>query len=111
MSKSTKATLLSALVFPGVGQLSIGHKRRGWVIIIISSVFLYLIMSKVMQQAYNLVEKIQASGAMLDMESISKQTSDLVGFSDNTYLNTLLVFFLIAWGLSIIDAYFLGKKV
>ena len=107
MNKSVKAALLSGLVFPGVGQLSIGYKKRGWLIIF---VFLYLIMTKIMQQAASIVEKMQTSGVALDIESISNKTSELVGFSDNSYLNTLLVLFVLGWLISVIDAYFLGTK-
>lgn len=107
MNKSVKAALLSGLVFPGVGQLSIGYKKRGWLIIF---VFLYLIMTKIMQQAASIVEKMQTSGVALDIESISNKTSELVGFSDNSYLNTLLVLFVLGWLISVIDAYFPGTK-
>lgn len=110
MNKSVKAALLSGLVFPGVGQLSIGYKKRGWLIIFVIGVCLFLIMSKIMQQAASIVEKMQASGVTLDIESISNKTSGLVGFSDNSSLNTLLVLLILGWVSSVIDAYFLGKK-
>ena len=110
MNKSVKAALLSGLVFPGVGQLSIGYKKRGWFIIFVIYVFLYLIMTKIMQQAASIVEKMQTSGVALDIESISNKTSELVGFSDNSYLNTLLVLFVLGWLISVIDAYFPGTK-
>ncbi|MCK5386730.1 MAG: hypothetical protein KAJ39_06070 [Gammaproteobacteria bacterium] len=110
MNKSVKAALLSGLVFPGVGQLSIGYKKRGWLIIFVIYVFLYLIMTKIMQQAASIVEKMQTSGVALDIESISNKTSELVGFSDNSYLNTLLVLFVLGWLISVIDAYFPGTK-
>ena len=110
MNKSVKAAHLSGLVFPGVGQLSIGYKKRGWLIIFVIYVFLYLIMTKIMQQAASIVEKMQTSGVALDIESISNKTSELVGFSDNSYLNTLLVLFVLGWLISVIDAYFPGTK-
>lgn len=110
MNKSVKAALLSGLVFPGAGQLSTGYKKRGWLIVFVICVFLYLIMTKIMQQAASIVEKMQESGVALDIESISSKTSELVGFSDNLYLNTLLVLFVLGWLISVIDAYFPGTK-
>jgi hypothetical protein len=110
MNKSVKAALLSGLVFPGVGQISIGYKKRGWFIIFVIGGFLFLIMSKIMQQATSIVEKMQASGVALDIESISNKTSGLVGFSENSSLNILLVFLILGWLISVIDAYFLGTK-
>ena len=105
-----KAALLSALVFPGVGQISIGHKKRGWFIILLNSIFLYMIISEIIKQASSLVEKMQKSGVALDYESISNKTSGLVSFSDNYSLNILLMLLIFGWIVSVIDAYILGKK-
>lgn len=110
MNKSVKAALLSGLIFPGVGQLSIGYKKRGWLIIFVICVFLYLIISEIIQQAASIVEKMQVSGVALDIESISNKTSELVGFSDDSSLNILLVLLILGWIVSVIDAYFLGTK-
>ena len=110
MNKPMKAALLSALIFPGVGQISIGHKKRGWFIIFMSSILLYTMISEIMKQALSLVEKMQKSGVVLDYESISNKTSDLVSFSDNSSLNILLMLLIFGWIVSVIDAYILGKK-
>lgn len=110
MNKSVKAALLSGLVFPGVGQLSIGYKKRGWLMIFVICIILYLIISEIIQQAASIIEKMQASGVALDIESISNKTSGLVGFSENSSLNILLVLLILGWIVSVIDAYFIGTK-
>lgn len=110
MNKSIKAALISGLIFPGIGQVSIGHKKRGWVIILVNSIFLYMIINEIIQQASSLVEKIQKSGVPLDYEAISNKTSEFVSFSDNSSLNTLLMLLIFSWLASVIDAYLLGKK-
>ena len=110
MNKPMKCALLSALIFPGVGQISIGHKKRGWFIIFVSGILLYMMISEIIRQASSLVEKMQKSGVALDYEFISNKTSELVSFSDNSSLNTLLVLLIISWIASVIDAYILGEK-
>lgn len=110
ISKSSKAALLSALIFPGVGHISIGYKKRGWLIIATNCVLLYLMISELIEQATKVVERMNESGIKVDAEAISKATSDLVGFSDHLFLNSLLVIFILAWLFSIIDAYRLGKN-
>lgn len=110
MNQSIKSALLSALIFPGVGQISAGFKKRGWIIILANCVFLYLIMSEIIQQVYNTIDRMKKSGMVMDIENISNSTSAQVGFSDNTYLNSLLVILIISWFCSIIDAYWLGNK-
>jgi len=110
MNKSLKAALLSGLVFPGVGQISLGYKKRGWLIIAANAIFLYLIISEVMRQAYGVIAEMQKSGSVLDIEAISNTTSGLVGFSDNSSLNTLLLLLIAVWIFSVFDAYRLGKN-
>ena len=110
MNKSMKGALLSALVFPGVGQISIGHKKRGWFIIFVNCIFLYMIISEIIEQASSLVEKMQKNGVALDYESISNKTSELVSFSDNSSLNILLMLLIFSWIASVVDAYILAKQ-
>ena len=110
MNKSIKGALLSALILPGVGQISLGYKNRGWLIIGINIVFLYLIISEIMQKAYSIIDEMQKSGAAMDIETISNKTAGLSGFSDNAFLNIVLMLFIIGWVISIIDAYRLGKN-
>lgn len=110
MKQSVKAALLSGLIFPGVGQISIGRKKRGWFFILGSCILFYLIISTIIEQATSIVEKMQKDDVALDMESITKQTSELVAFTDNTFLNTLLILLILSWFISILDAYLIGKK-
>jgi TM2 domain-containing membrane protein YozV len=108
MNPSVKAALLSALIFPGVGQISLGRKKRGWFIISVNVVIIYFIISEVMQKAYAIAAEIQKNGGVIDIESISNTTSGMVGFSDNTSLNILLTLIIVGWVISVIDAYRLG---
>ena len=70
----------------------------------------YLIISEVMKIAYTVIEDMQKKGTTMDVENISNITSGLVGFSDNMFLNILLIVLLVTWVLSIFDAYRLDKK-
>jgi len=110
MNQSVKAALLSGLIFPGVGQLSLGYKKRGWLFIGASLVFLYFIISEIIQEAYSVIAEMQKNGAVIDVEKISNATSGMVSFSNNAFLNVLLLLLIAGWVISIIDAYRLGKK-
>lgn len=110
MQQSTKAALLSGLIFPGIGQITTGRKTRGWLFVSFTVVILYLVISELILKAYSVIETRQKKGIAIDAESVSKATSDLIGFSDNLYLNTLLIIFIITWFYSVVDAYYLPKK-
>jgi len=104
MKKSIKAALLSALIFPGVGQLATGKKTKGWGFIVSTLIIVYLMISEIIKKAKQVINDMQESGVAINTESVSQATSQMNGFSDNTYLNMLLVTFIIIWLLSIIDA-------
>ena len=108
MNHSVKAALLSALVFPGVGQIVNGYKR-GWAFVIAVSVLLVLIISKLVQQALMVLEEMQKQGTPVDVNEISKLSSELVSFSDNVFLNSALILLILVWLVSVIDAYRTGK--
>ena len=110
MKRPLKAFLLSALIFPGVGQVSMGYKKRGWLIIIANAVLLYLVFNEILQKTFQVVEEMQQTGQALNTEIIIKTANEMVGFSGNVYLNTLLLVFIISWLFSIIDAYRCGVK-
>lgn len=110
MNKSVKAALFSAFIFPGLGQILIGHEKRGWIILGVNSVFLCLIIYKIVQQVNFVIFEIQRTGKLIDFETILNMTSTITSYSDNTFLNTMLVLFLVGWVASIIDAYILGNK-
>jgi TM2 domain-containing membrane protein YozV len=110
MNQSVKAALLSAFVFPGLGQIVNGYKKRGWSFIAVISVLLVLIISKLVQQALMVLDEIQQRGTVVDINEISKISSEVVSFSDNIFLNSAFILLILTWLVSIIDAYRLGKK-
>jgi hypothetical protein len=109
MRQSTKAALLSGLIFPGVGQISTARKKRGWIFVALTIFNTYLILHEVITKAFEVVETMQKSGVEIDVESISNATSGLSSFSDNIYLNTLLITLIVIWLYSVFDAYFIDK--
>lgn len=111
MNSSVKAALLSALIFPGLGQIVVGYKKRGWLIVAFVAVLLYLMISEVMKIAYTIIEEMQKNGTPVNAEEISKITSEMVSFSDNMFLNISLIILIVTWFASIIDAYWAGKKI
>ena len=110
MKPSVKAALLSALIFPGVGQISLGYKKRGWLIIGFIAALFFFIINAIMKIAQEVINEMQKNGTAMDVETISKTTSDLVGYSDNMFLNMLLILLIVTWVVSIFDAYRLGSK-
>ena len=76
-----KAALLSAFVFPGVGHLYLKKYIHGVILIGVSLVGSYYVISKTVERALKIVEKIQSGAVQLDVtavtELVSKQSTGL----------------------------------
>jgi TM2 domain-containing membrane protein YozV len=110
MKASYKAALLSAFVFPGVGQLYLKKLWRGLAIVLTSCAGLgYLIWSatvSAMSRIDDIVVNMQ--GNMKDLQ----QLSDLVGSKGSTAdpaQDAVFYFVVCIWIFAIVDAYRIGR--
>jgi hypothetical protein len=103
MEKSTKAALLSVLVFPGTGHFYLKKYIAGVVLFSVSAASLYFIVSKVVERAMQIVEKIQSGTVEPDVAAIMQAVSSQ---TDNAYLLEIAsAIFIICWVIGIIDSY------
>ena len=109
MTHSLKAVLLSGLVFPGLGQLLLGHRMRAAVFMLAVSIGLTLIVHTAMQQAYAVLDHIQATGGALDIAAISNAATQASSNSDNSVVQWATIALLFIWVASMVDAYFVGR--
>ena len=110
MKNALKATLLSGLVFPGLGHLAMGKTGRGIAIIIATLAGLVGFVAKASQMAMAVVAKIQAEGGALDAETVSMAAARSVDASSSLSLQLFLMVILGCWLYGVIDAFFLGRR-
>ncbi len=111
MQKSIKAALLSAFVYPGLGHLSLNHKRRGAIIIVLVTACLVVLISEAVNQAQAVVAQIQTQGNAIDISTITAAANQAAASADSTLSNISFYSIVILWGYSIVDAFLLGKKL
>lgn len=109
MNKAVKGALLSGLIFPGLGQLWQKHYLRGCLLIVGVLASLSLIVMKVVQQAYAILEKAEAEGAV-DMVAILNAASRASATPDDAKTTAALSVLLFCWVVGIVDAYVAGRK-
>ena len=109
MNKSTKAALLSALVFPGVGHMYLKKYLFGTVLAGVSSVGIYSIISKTVENALQIVEKIQSGSVQPDVAAIAALVSEQPIGAEADLLNTAMTVFIICWLIGIVDSYRVGR--
>ncbi|MEA1971059.1 MAG: hypothetical protein U9N37_05500 [Thermodesulfobacteriota bacterium] len=110
MKISTKAALLSGLIFPGTGQIHLKRFLRGITIMVLTFSGIGVIAWMATIRALAVLEQIQNQLNQVDMTTISNVA--LASSADHTsiYYKPTLLFILCCWLFSIIDAYRIGKK-
>ncbi len=108
MKKSTKAALLSAFVFPGIGHIYLKKYITGVVLTGAAFAALYYLTSKTVETAFQITEKIQSGDVQLDVESITELVSKQSTGADDQQLSVATVAFIICWLIGIIDSYRVG---
>jgi len=110
MRKSTKAVLLSALVLPGLGQISLKRYKLAAVLIIGSAVMLFKMISIATQQAFNVVNNMTAQGLAPGLGDISTATAQATALAEQSGYSFYFWVLVLCWVVGIVDAGVNGKE-
>jgi TM2 domain-containing membrane protein YozV len=110
MKKSTKAALLSALVFPGAGHIYLKKYTPGAALIGVSCAGLYYLISSAVEQVSQILAQIQSSAVPPDIATITDLVTKSSSSSQGQLMSNISVIITICWIGGIIDAYRLGVK-
>lgn len=110
MNSATKAALFNALLFPGWGHFYLKKYKRGMMFILPVAVGMLSICWAAVQVALNILKATPFQKGTADMPAIIKLSIDSTKAIDLNYFSLILLFMLLLWIFSIIDAYQLGKK-
>jgi len=108
VKKSTKAALLSALVFPGAGHLFLKKYTTGVVLAGASFASIYYLTSKTVEKALQIAEKIQSGDVPLDVEAITELVSKQSTGAEAQLLNIATATIIVCWLIGVIDSYRAG---
>ena len=109
MRKTIKAVLFSVLIFPGAGHFSLQRYQRGLIFFVPAMLCVWLLVSKVMDRAYTIVDQIEHGQVPLDPAAISSLVSAAPADADLFMLNAAIWIFVACWIISTIDSFRLGK--
>ena len=110
MTNAIKGVLLSALVFPGLGQIALKRYQRGVVLMLATVAGLVVIVVKATREAWRILEAIEAGGGVIDQDAMSRAIAQSTAWSDNLVFNVLLFAITICWIYAAVDAYRIGKQ-
>lgn len=110
MKNSLKGVLLSGLIFPGLGQIALKRYPRGIALILVVLAALALMIVTAVQEAYAILENIEAGGGTPDTETIRQAAEQAAAASDSMVIPAMALLILICWVIGIIDAYRIGRQ-
>jgi hypothetical protein len=108
VKRATKAVLLSALVFPGLGHLYLKRWAVGVVLLAVAGYAAYAIGSVTMTIATDVVQKIESGGLTPDVPTITNLVNQqMAGKERSTDMAELA--FAACWLMGIIGSYIHGR--
>lgn len=110
MQRSTKAALLSGLVFPGIGHVFLKQYARAFILVVVSVVAVSEILSIAIHRALTIVDSITSGQVPMDIGAISALVTNSVSTADDAIANISLIILSICWLIGIIDSYRIGAS-
>jgi hypothetical protein len=107
--QSNLALLLSAFAFPGAGQIYLKKYITGILLAGTALLALYFIISKVLERAQQIADKILLGEVPLDISVITELVTSQSMTAGDEHLNYAWAALFIAWLVGIADTYRLGR--
>ena len=104
MNRRTIALLLNAFLLPGLGQLYLGRKVVGIVILLVANLFLLLGLFLLLKGAAPLIAAQMATGK-IDPAEVLAAIDSVAGYG-----RALLFAFVLLWGYALVDLLKNGPK-
>jgi len=108
MKKSTKAALLSGLIFPGLGHISLKKYLRGFALAVLSLAALSVVVTSAYQHAMLVVDEVVSGHVSMEAGAIARAVSDSASAADGAVENAAVFVLIACWLAGIIDSYRLG---
>ncbi len=108
MTRSTKAALLSGLVFPGIGHMVLKQYLRGSALIISALIASSVIVTVVIQRALTIVDRINSGDIPVEAGAIAEIISNSTNGAGSLIENISVIVLVACWLIGIIDSYRLG---
>ena len=108
MKRSSKAALLSGLIFPGIGHIILKQYLRGSVLMFSALAAFSIVVTRVFQRALAIVDRVNTGEIPVDTGAIAEMVSNSTSGADGFIENIAVVVLVTCWLIGIIDSYRLG---
>lgn len=109
MNYCLKATLLSALIFPGLGQMLLKYYRTGISLAVVAFICIVTVVSQAVSKTMRIAEQLQQQGKTLDATQIAETARQLSQQYDSSLINLAMAGLVLCWLIGVIHAYIAGR--
>lgn len=109
MKLSSKVALQSALIFPGIGHITLKYYARAFFFIIVSGISLYFLLESMFSALWPILETIQQGRVSLP-NAIKILLQKIIELRQMPSLMVAQLVAIACWFASTLDAYNIGKK-
>ena len=108
MKRSSKAALLSGLIFPGIGHFFLREYLRGSALVVLSLAALSVVVTSAYQHALLVVDQIVSGDVSMEAGAIAQAVSNSTTATDSLIENAAVIVLVACWLAGILDSYRLG---
>ena len=108
MKRSTKAVLISGLVFPGLGHIFLRRYVVGFILLCLASGSIYIVAKTVFDTALDVAGEIESGSVAIDSGSMSQLVAKRSREAEQS-TNVAVWVLMASWVIGIIDSYRVGR--
>lgn len=111
MTRALKGALLSGLVYPGLGQMSLKHYLRGLAFILAATLGMVAAVVQASRMALAIIENMDLSRGTIGLDQIFQASHQAVTEANSLRFHIAIALILCSWLVSTVDAYLLGRRM
>lgn len=108
MTRSTKAALLSGLVFPGIGHIVLKQYLRGSILLLPALAAVSVIIKAAFEQSQAIVDGVVSGDIAIETGAMTELLSNSANASDSMVVTIATIIFGACWLIGIADSYRIG---
>jgi hypothetical protein len=111
LTQAIKGALLSGLVYPGLGQISLKHYLRGCAFLMAATLGLVAAVVQASRMALAILENMDLGRGPIGLDQILQASHQAVAEASTIRFKIAIVLILVSWVVSTVDAFLLGRRL
>ncbi len=111
MSNALKGILMSALIFPGAGQIILARYGRGALFFVFAFISGLLCITAIVRKAVVILQQLAAQGEAVTLPKIMTIAAEASTTGSTLFLKFSFFVFFCCWFVAVLDAWQIGMKL